>query len=64
MVFLQEFFVMFGKVSSGGKNWVKFGSDDFLNFAIRWFSLCTEDVCKTGGLFVGSRVRGREGVGC
>lgn len=56
MVFLQEVIVVFREVGSGGKNWVKFGSDNFLNFAVRWFGLCTEGVSKANGLFVGSWV--------
>ena len=64
VVFLQEVVIVFGEVGRGGKNGVEFGSDDFLDFAIRRFGLCTEGVSKTDGLFVGSRVRWREGVGC
>lgn len=64
MVFLQEFVVVFREVGRGGKNWVQFGSDDLLNFAVRWFGLCTEGVPKADGLFMGSWVCRREGVGC
>lgn len=44
MVFLQELIVVFGEVSRGGKNRVELRSDDFLDFAVRCFGLCTEGV--------------------
>lgn len=56
MVFLQEFVVMFRENGRGGKNCLEIGSENFLNFAVRWFGLCTEGVSKTDGLLVGSWV--------
>lgn len=54
VVRLQEFVVAFRKVGRDGKDGVEFGSDDFLDFAVRCFGLRTERVSKTDGLLVGS----------
>lgn len=53
VMFLEEFLVVLREIGRGRKNGVEFSSDDFLDFAIGWFGLCTEGVSETDGLLMG-----------